>query len=291
MISVSAAPAGSSPARRPSRITRMRSLMPISSGSSDEIIRIADALAREPAHEIVDAGLGADVDAAGRLVEDQDARLDREPLGQHDLLLVAAGQEAGLLLEQRARSSTERASSWTLTVPGSRRRCLPPSDRSASRVLSRIGWASARPSSLRSSVMKPMPALIPARGPRPTGLPSTSTVPRSNGVGAEQRAGELGPPGALEPGEADDLARADLDRDVVRGPVWSPPRGPEPDVAELLRRAARREVAVELAPDHHARSAWRCRPRRSPGWRRAAPSLSTVIRSQIAKISRRRWEM
>ena len=40
----------------------------------------------------VDLDLGADVDAAGRFVEDQQARLRGQPLGQDDLLLVAARQ-------------------------------------------------------------------------------------------------------------------------------------------------------------------------------------------------------
>ena len=40
----------------------------------------------------VDLDLGPDVDPAGRLVEDEDPRLGREPLGEDDLLLVPAGQ-------------------------------------------------------------------------------------------------------------------------------------------------------------------------------------------------------
>ena len=47
----------------------------------------------------VDLDLGADVDAAGRLVEDQEPRLRRQPLRQHDLLLVAARQGADQLLD------------------------------------------------------------------------------------------------------------------------------------------------------------------------------------------------
>ena len=39
-------------------------------------------------------GLGADVDAVCRLVEDQDPRLGREPFREHDLLLVAAREAA-----------------------------------------------------------------------------------------------------------------------------------------------------------------------------------------------------
>ena len=51
-----------------------------------------EALAREVGDDRVDLGLGLHVDALGRLVQDQHARLGRQPLGQHDLLLVAAGQ-------------------------------------------------------------------------------------------------------------------------------------------------------------------------------------------------------
>ena len=40
--------------------------------------------------EAVDVGLGADVDALGRLVEHEHARLDTQPPGHHDLLGVAA---------------------------------------------------------------------------------------------------------------------------------------------------------------------------------------------------------
>ena len=44
---------------------------------------------------VVDLVLGADVDAAGGLVEDQHVGVGEHPLRQHDLLLVAAGELAG----------------------------------------------------------------------------------------------------------------------------------------------------------------------------------------------------
>ncbi len=50
------------------------------------------AFAGEPGHQCVDLGLGANIDAARRLVHDEDARRGFEPLTQHDLLLVAAGE-------------------------------------------------------------------------------------------------------------------------------------------------------------------------------------------------------
>ena len=50
--------------------------------------------------EAVDLGLGADVDAAGRLVQDQDLRLAGDPAGEDNLLLVAARQLADRLLQR-----------------------------------------------------------------------------------------------------------------------------------------------------------------------------------------------
>ena len=45
--------------------------------------------------QIVHLDLGADVDAARRLVDDEDLRPQRQPAREHDLLLIAAGEEAG----------------------------------------------------------------------------------------------------------------------------------------------------------------------------------------------------
>ena len=53
------------------------------------------ALLGERRDEAVDLLLGADIDAAGRLVDDDDARLDQHHLGEQQLLLVAAGELAG----------------------------------------------------------------------------------------------------------------------------------------------------------------------------------------------------
>ena len=50
------------------------------------------ALGHQLVEEAVDLGLGPDVDAAGRLVDDQHRRLAGQPLAEHDLLLVATRQ-------------------------------------------------------------------------------------------------------------------------------------------------------------------------------------------------------
>src|SRR5580704_81546 len=50
----------------------------------------------------VDLGNGADIDAAGRLVEDDDRGILRQRLGDHDLLLIAAGElDDARLAQQR----------------------------------------------------------------------------------------------------------------------------------------------------------------------------------------------
>ncbi len=49
----------------------------------------------EAAQELIDLLLGGDVDAARRVVEQDDARLGHQPFGDDDLLLVAARQRAG----------------------------------------------------------------------------------------------------------------------------------------------------------------------------------------------------
>ena len=86
----------------PSRITAMRSHMPSSSGRSDDAIRTAMPLARHVADDGVDIELGADVDAARRLVEQQDSPASpRERLGEDHLLLVAAA-------EFRSRAGSDR---------------------------------------------------------------------------------------------------------------------------------------------------------------------------------------
>ena len=58
-----------------------------------------DALVGEIGEQAVHLGLGADVDAARRLVDDQQRRPAGEPLGQHDLLLVAARERPGRIAQ------------------------------------------------------------------------------------------------------------------------------------------------------------------------------------------------
>src|SRR5262244_3571753 len=74
---------------------------------ADDLLHVAgdhqdrDAAVRQRAHQLVDLALGADVDTAGRLVEDDDARLHGKPLGEDHLLLVAAGKRRDLVGDRR----------------------------------------------------------------------------------------------------------------------------------------------------------------------------------------------
>ena len=88
---------------RPSDMTRMRSDSSSSSGNlgADDDDRQA-FLARQLEDQVVDLALGADIDAARRLVEQQHARPCGQPFADDDLLLIAARQRARRLLDAAA---------------------------------------------------------------------------------------------------------------------------------------------------------------------------------------------
>ena len=78
--------------RSRSRSTATRWLRRSTSSSSAEMNSTDMPSSAERSHEPLDLGLGADVDAARRLVEDQQPRLGDQPAGEQHLLLVAAAE-------------------------------------------------------------------------------------------------------------------------------------------------------------------------------------------------------
>ncbi len=68
-----------SPERLPSHITMMRSQTPISSGNLGRDHDNGLALLYQLAEQQVNIALGADIDAAGRLIEDDDIRVVQQP--------------------------------------------------------------------------------------------------------------------------------------------------------------------------------------------------------------------
>ena len=207
--------------------------------------------------EPVDLGLGADVDAAGRLVEQQDAAVAQQPAGQHDLLLVAAGQLGDQPLGVVGRVCEEpRGASG-----GSARSAAPVEERPGA------GTGAGR----RRSRCAPAPS--PARGPG-------SCAPRGRGrcrPGWPGRAGPAGAPGRrtldapasgrstpatsrsssvrpapTRPADAEDLARrTPRDRHLVHGGA----PGQAHDVAATT--GVRRRCRVPLREDASAELAGR----------------------------------
>ena len=72
----------------------MRSHSVSSSGSSLEVTMMPSPSRQSCVHQPIQLGLGADVDAARRIVEQQHLRLRQQPAADDRLLLIAAA-EAG----------------------------------------------------------------------------------------------------------------------------------------------------------------------------------------------------
>ena len=140
-----------------------------------------EPLAGQVADHLVELALGADIDALGRLVEDQHLGLGEQPAGEQHLLLVAARQGRDRLLvgaRPEPKAVEERVGLIGLLLPGSSPR-RDPLRRLAIVTFSRMESCGSIPRTLRSSVSSPMPAFIMLRGPVGlTFLPSTSISPR-----------------------------------------------------------------------------------------------------------------
>ena len=152
---------------RPSRITSTRSLMPSTSGSSLEIIRMATPCAGELAHQAMDLGLGADVDAARRLVEDQQLRIVGEPFAEHDLLLIAAGEPACDLVD-RTRLDAEARDALVAPSAARRARSMKPEARQRAKRREReIVQDAHRPDqALRAAIFRHIGDALRARASR-----------------------------------------------------------------------------------------------------------------------------
>ena len=87
---------GTMPTMRPRYMTMMRSARATTSSSSVETTTTGTPASRVCDDALVDELDRADVDAAGRLGGDEQAQVAAELAGEHDLLLVAAGEPADL---------------------------------------------------------------------------------------------------------------------------------------------------------------------------------------------------
>ena len=272
-----------------------------SSGSSELTSTIARPRPAQPLDQVVDLLLGADVDAAGRLVEEQHARRGGQPLADHDLLLVAAGERRRPAARAGAADpelpTAFRASAVSPRAMRQPNRASAASEGSA--TLSRIGKSRMQARALAVLGDEAIPSGWRRAGRRSsTGAPSTPISPA-----ARRRRRRRASPGSR------------------CGPEPSSPPMPE-HLAGAHVEARRRRATAPAAPARHleregSTSSTGRRPRAAPGAGRRLgaargrpwplmisarlisaigavhqrPSRSTVTRSARAITSSSRCEM
>ena len=168
----------------------------------------------EVAHHDVEFVLGADIDAAGRIEQQQDAAFGEQPFGDRDLLLVAAGESAGpgpqralVDLDACRRQRARPGVSASLSIRPNREKRV--DHRHAKRCALPLSFRN-RPSVLRSSGTRPMrdigPERIGRRADRHRLRPSTRISPCVTSRHAEAGEEKIELAHALQAGNAEDLA-------------------------------------------------------------------------------------
>ena len=181
------------------------------------------ALGGQIVEQSVDLGLRPDIDAARRLVEDQDVGVAREPLRDDDLLLVAARQVAGLLthrgrLDRKVLDLALRGRPRLPAVDDTERADVSP-HRGQDDVRLDI---EAHRKSVTLAVLGQVGDAVPdgvGRARDRHGLAVDKDLAAVGPVGAEDQPGHLGPTGTDQPGKAKDLAAAKLEADVADHPA------------------------------------------------------------------------
>ena len=244
----------------------------------------------------VDLGLGADVDAARRLVEDQHARLRVEPLARastfcwlppeslRDRRVDRRRADRQPLAEASRRSrapSPCRSRPKPVEIARERRQRDVRRDRHRQRqaelaaVLGEVGDAVRHrlPRRADRSARLPSSTIVAARRPA-----RCRTAPGRRRCGRRRQAGEARAPRRARSVEAD----------VREDALAAEPVDRQHDVARAGRRSRAEEVR-HLAPDHVADRALAASPRRAAASRSAGRRGSTVTRSAISNTSSRRW--
>ncbi len=201
-------------------------------------------------------GLGADVDSARRLVNDEEPRVRREPLGEDDLLLVASGQRG---YREVLRSGLHLESTRPLLCG---RALTPPvDDAEASQLLaqreSRVaGDREVHDETLLSAVLRNESHPGVDGGLGRVCLERFARDGDRSGVVAidsEDRASDLGTASTDEPGERDDLTGAHVEADVREDAAAAEVSHRDDGFADL--RLLFGEQRRDVAPDHFAHQA------------------------------------
>ena len=237
----------------------------------------------------VDLRLAADVDAARRLVEQQDVDVVVQQARERDLLLVAARQLADRLPRARAadRQPLDPARRGLVCRAGSTSDARSEIGRAATASgCRRCSSPSASPSPLRSSLSMPTPCAPRARAAtRPLNRRRRVMRPLRTGLEPEDRAQQPRPAGADQAGDAENLAAAQRERRRTRARRSSTSSSTSPG----SRGAARIQI-VDAAADHQLDDRVRAQLRGPPP-PALRPSRSTTKRSETSFTSSMKCEM
>ena len=184
-------------------------------GNADHLLHVArdhqdrHARVRQRPHHVVDLLLGAHVDAARRLVEDDGARLHGQPLRQHHLLLVAARERDDRRLHPRPAD----AEPPPLLLGQRRLRLAPdeprPGEAAKLRQRDILGDRKVEHHPAALTVLRhqidPLRDRLAGRA-HAHRLPVEPDRAGNERIDPEHRPRELGPPRADQPGEPEDLA-------------------------------------------------------------------------------------
>ena len=159
-----------------------------------------------------DLGMGADVDAAGRLVENEEARLGGKPAREQRLLLIAAGEKAdGLFRIRRADVEELDEAVGDLVLPAPREQAQPAALR-LERQDDVLPHRQFRDDAFRLAILgrepEPQARGIPRRGDA-HGLAVDEGLPAIGALDAEDELGRLGAAGAEKAREPHHLAGTD----------------------------------------------------------------------------------
>src|SRR5829696_6090427 len=168
--------------------------------------------------EVLHLGLGAHVDTAGRLVEDQHLRVQAEPAREHHLLLVTPRKFPDRLVGARGLDPEPLHKPLDELVLGLLRDEPHPGEARHGRGDYVLPDREAGDDALGPAVLGQKRDAGLDRRRRRTGLDALAGhrhSPRIEGLGAEDRLGRLAAAGAEETGEADDLAGAHVEGDAV----------------------------------------------------------------------------
>ena len=226
-----------------------------------------DAGSGQLAHQLVDAVLGADVDAAGGLVHQHDQRVDAQPAGEHHLLLVAAGEELHLLAEAVRGDVEVGQHARHVAARGGGAAREDRADDAEGVVEDRLVERQALGLAVLGDEGEAGAYALARAADLQRGAVEADAAPR-HGVHAEDGLQQLGASRALESGQPDDLAGADLERDVVDVGVADPGQR-QAHLADLDVDRLVGEVLRQRAPDHQPHQLALGELGGRAGWRRA----------------------